>query len=281
MVYFRQGHAHLAQDLRYALRMLVRAPGFSVVIILTLGLGIGANTAIFSLMDQVLLRRPPGHDPSALVQLDGPGPFSGRTLQRSDLLVSDVSRSARWQHGVLRARRRVRHPRDARSSRSTRAGRRGAHFRQHVRRAQSGAGAGTGTDARRRPRAGRTSGGGARLRLLAAPLRRRSERDRPGGHHQQHAHDHRRRRASRLRRGHEHHRGRRVRAADDEGAADTHRGRPHEPALALRQGGGAAETGADRNGGQGRARRAVPADQRGRAPGHLHGRHRLVQDALP
>ena len=71
----------LIQDLRYALRMLVRAPGFSVVIILTLGLGIGANTAIFSLMDQVLLRSLPVHDPSALVQLDGPGPFSGRTLQ--------------------------------------------------------------------------------------------------------------------------------------------------------------------------------------------------------
>ncbi len=70
----------LIQDLRYALRMLVRAPGFSVVIILTLGLGIGANTAIFSLMDQVLLRSLPVHDPAALVQLDGPGPFSGRTL---------------------------------------------------------------------------------------------------------------------------------------------------------------------------------------------------------
>ena len=71
----------LIQDLRYALRMLVRAPGFSIVIILTLGLGIGANTAIFSLMDQVLLRSLPVHDPSALVQLDGPGLFSGRTLQ--------------------------------------------------------------------------------------------------------------------------------------------------------------------------------------------------------
>ena len=53
----------LIQDLRYALRMLARAPGFSAVIILTLGLGIGANTAIFSLMDQVLLRRLPVNDP--------------------------------------------------------------------------------------------------------------------------------------------------------------------------------------------------------------------------
>jgi predicted permease len=70
----------LAQDLRYALRTLTRARGFTAVVILTLGLGIGANTAIFSLMDQVLLRRLPVADPAALVQLDGPGPWSGRTF---------------------------------------------------------------------------------------------------------------------------------------------------------------------------------------------------------
>jgi predicted permease len=68
------------QDFRYALRTMRRAPGFSIIVILTLGLGIGANTAIFSLMDQVLLRLLPVKDPAALVQLDGPGPFSGRTM---------------------------------------------------------------------------------------------------------------------------------------------------------------------------------------------------------
>jgi predicted permease len=67
------------QDARYALRTLARTPGFSFIVILTLGLGIGANTAIFSLMDQVLLRLLPVSDPRELVQLDGPGPFSGRT----------------------------------------------------------------------------------------------------------------------------------------------------------------------------------------------------------
>lgn len=67
------------QDVRYALRTLSRNPGFSLVVIFTLGLGIGANTAIFSLMDQVLLRLLPVADPRELVQLDGPGPFSGRT----------------------------------------------------------------------------------------------------------------------------------------------------------------------------------------------------------
>jgi predicted permease len=70
----------MVQDLRYAIRTLARARGFAVVVILTLGLGIGANTAIFSMMDQVLLRRLPVAEPAALVQLDGPGPWSGRTL---------------------------------------------------------------------------------------------------------------------------------------------------------------------------------------------------------
>ena len=68
------------QDLRYALRTITRTPGFTAIVILTLGLGIGANTAIFSLMDQVLLRMLPVQNPEQLVQLDGPGAFSGRTV---------------------------------------------------------------------------------------------------------------------------------------------------------------------------------------------------------
>jgi predicted permease len=73
----------LSRDIRHAVRSLRQAPGFVLVVVLTLGLGIGANTAIFSLMDQVLLRPLPVHDPSALVLLDGPGAFQGRTVNRA------------------------------------------------------------------------------------------------------------------------------------------------------------------------------------------------------
>jgi predicted permease len=69
----------LGQEMRLALRLLVRAPGFSAVVIATLALGIGANTAIFTLLDQVLLRPLPVRSPGELVLLDGPGPFQGST----------------------------------------------------------------------------------------------------------------------------------------------------------------------------------------------------------
>src|SRR4051812_25248526 len=87
-------------DFRYALRTLLNAPAFTVIVVLTLALGIGANTAIFSLTDQVLLRLLPVKAPERLVLLDGPGAFRGRTFNNGTFSYT-MYRDVRDQNTVF------------------------------------------------------------------------------------------------------------------------------------------------------------------------------------
>jgi predicted permease len=97
---------NILADLRYALRILRRSPLFAGVAIFSLALGIGANTAIFTLIDQILLRQLPIHDPESLVMLyqsgSNPGTNTGARMhsypmyqdfqQKSDPLAEVICR---------------------------------------------------------------------------------------------------------------------------------------------------------------------------------------------
>src|SRR5262245_49754054 len=82
----------LLRDLRYGARMLMRRPGFSLIAVVTLALGIGANTAIFSVVKAVLLNPLPYGDPERLVML-----WENDTLEGNDRNSVAPANFADWR----------------------------------------------------------------------------------------------------------------------------------------------------------------------------------------
>src|SRR5260370_16460612 len=95
----------LLNDLRYAVRQLRMSPGFALTIVLTLALGIGANTAVFSVMNAVLLRMLPVRDPHRLyyVQIAGGSqpPGAGNTGNSKTSFSEPVFEALRQRHDVF------------------------------------------------------------------------------------------------------------------------------------------------------------------------------------
>ena len=97
-----QGLDKLIRDLRFGFRSLLQSPGFALTAILTLGLGVGANTAVFSVMNAVLLRSLPVDDPARLVYLrtSNPPQHTG-TIDTNETFSYSVFDILRTQNQVL------------------------------------------------------------------------------------------------------------------------------------------------------------------------------------
>jgi predicted permease len=99
----RRWPEYFLQDLHYALRTLCRTPGFTAVAVGCLALGIGANTAIFTLINAVMLRELPVHQPSSLVIMGNPARVSSTSTgsERTDIYSYPMFREIRERNQVF------------------------------------------------------------------------------------------------------------------------------------------------------------------------------------
>src|SRR5215475_13245714 len=93
----------LLQDLQFALRQLRKSPGFTAVAVLTLALGIGANTAIFTVVNALLLKMLPVEDPQRLVVVGDPADPNTRSngTPRADVFSYPLYRELRDRNAVF------------------------------------------------------------------------------------------------------------------------------------------------------------------------------------
>ena len=168
----------LIQDVRYAIRQLVRSPGFTAVAVLTLALGLGANTAIFSVVHGILLRPLPYPDPDrlAMVWVNNPGEGIDKDIASFPLFADWRQQAKSFEQIVAYTERRL-HPHRPRRARAAPGRPRGGGLLSDARGA---GGAGPRSSWRGEP-AGAREGGGAGAWALAAAVRRRSRGRRPDG----------------------------------------------------------------------------------------------------
>src|SRR5437867_7045881 len=93
--------ATLWREVRFALRGFLKDKSFAVTALLSIGLGVGANSAIFSLVDQVLLRQLPVREPERLVLLSWNGAFIGSGWGSGNLLPHPLFRDLKAENQVF------------------------------------------------------------------------------------------------------------------------------------------------------------------------------------
>ena len=87
----------LRQDIVYALRQMRLSPVFTLTAMLTLAIGIGATTAIFSLINTVMLQSLPVDDPGSLYRIGTAGTAASRAVQRNIGACSRMPSTSRWR----------------------------------------------------------------------------------------------------------------------------------------------------------------------------------------